>query len=79
MKKKLKNIINSKGGIITIISVSAFFVFGLACFIVGYGLTDGWDKVLAWFTSRYAIMVYTFFGLWVLLVLWAFFLARRSE
>lgn len=36
----------------------AFLAVGIASFIVGYGLKDGWDAVLAWFTSKWATYVY---------------------
>lgn len=79
MKKKIIDFINSKGGKGVVIGTSCFFVFGLACFVVGYGLVDGWAKVIAWFGGRWAMMVYIFVGLWTLIVLWLVYLAKSSK
>lgn len=69
MKKKFVDFVNSKGGKGVFFGTIGFLVFGLACFVVGYGLVDGWDAVIAWFTSRWAIYVYIFVFLWVVIVL----------
>lgn len=79
MKKKITDFINKKGGKWLVIGSSAFLVFGLACFVVGYGLIDGWDKVLAWFSSRWAMMVYIFIGLWLILVLYLIYLSKSFD
>lgn len=79
MKNKLKNFIASKGGRGVIIGSSIFLVFGLACFIVGYGLIDGWDAVLAWFSSRWAVMVYIFVGLWIIMILWIYYIFKTTN
>lgn len=78
-KKKIADFINSKGGKGVVFGSIGFLVFGLTCFIVGYGLVDGWDAVLAWFTSRWAIYVYIFVFVWVLVVLTISHFARRYD
>lgn len=77
MKKKFLKFVNSKGGKKTLIGTSLFLVFGLACFVIGYGLVDGWEKVIAWFGSRWAIMVYIALGFWVLLCLFLWRIASN--
>lgn len=79
MKKKILKFIDSKGGKATIIATSSFLAFGLACFVIGYGLTDGWDKVIAWFTSQWAIMVYVFIGLWLIIVMYLVYLSKNFD
>lgn len=61
MKKNKKHPMDKKKTArIAYISTGAFLVFGLACVIVGYGLSSGWDVVASWFTSRYAVYVAVF-------------------
>lgn len=50
------------------IGLGVFALIGGACFVVGYGLKDGWDSVLAWFTSKWAMWVYVFAALYVLIL-----------
>lgn len=42
-----------------LIGIGIFALIGIAAFLIGYGLRDGWEAVLAWFTSRWAYIVYT--------------------
>lgn len=48
----------NKAKLIWMIGIGVFALIGIASFIVGYGLRDGWQAVLAWFTSRWAYIVY---------------------
>ena len=77
MKKKLLKFINTKGGKRTLIGTSLFLIFGIACFVIGYGLVDGWEQVIAWFGSQWAIMVYIALGFWVLLCLFLWRIASN--
>lgn len=58
--------------------IGAFGLIGIACFVVGYGLNDGWDAVLAWFVSKYAMWVYVFAALYVLFAC-LFLIWKRNE
>lgn len=68
-KKRFKEWVNSKGGKGFLIGSIAFLIFGLACIVVGFGLTKGWDFIYKWFTSRWAVYVYIAIGLWSIAVL----------
>ena len=78
MKRKLAELMNSKGGKWTVIGTTAFLLLGVAAFVVGYGIADGWDAVLAWFSSKWAITVYIAAGLWVIVVLYIIVLSKRG-
>lgn len=67
-KRKLIDLKNSKGALV--LSVGLFLVFGLACFVVGFGLTKGWAWVGNWFVSDYASIVYVALVLWFFIVIW---------
>lgn len=68
----IANMESKKKKWIAYLATGGFLIFGLACFVVGYGLLDGWESVLKWFTSDYAIMVYVALGLYGMgaFVLW---------
>lgn len=56
-----------------IISTICFALFGLGCIVVGFGLSNGWEWVLAWFTSQWAVYVYiflAFFAMGAILIWW---------
>ena len=44
-------------------------ILGIAAFVVAYGISDGWEAVGAWFTSKYAILLYIGIGLYALVVI----------
>lgn len=67
MKKKAFKESKSK---VAIISTVAFLLLGITAFVVGYGLTDGWDSVLAWFSSRWAVYIYIMLAFLILIVVW---------
>lgn len=57
----------------TVIATIAFALFGLACIAVGFGLSNGWEWVLGWFTSQWAVYVYiflAFFAMGAILIWW---------
>ena len=60
----IANMESKKKKWIAYLATGCFLIFGLACFVVGYGLLDGWEAVLRWFISDYAIMVYVALGLY---------------
>ena len=51
------------------IGLGVFALLGIACFVVGYGLKDGWEAVLAWFTSKWAMWVYVFAVLYIVILI----------
>lgn len=48
--------------------VGLALVIALVCLVLGFGLSEGWDFILGWFTGKYAFIVYTFAGFYLLLV-----------
>lgn len=56
-----------------------FALIGIASFIVGYGLKDGWDSVIAWFTSKWAVWVYVFAVVYVFVALGYVFWKKNKE
>lgn len=43
-----------------VLATTLFLVFGVACIMVGFGIANGWQWVLNWFTSQWAVYVYIF-------------------
>ena len=76
MKKKIAKFIKSKGGKWTIIGTTIFLVVGIAAFVLGYGLTAGWLWVAQWFVSKWAIMVYVFIALYIIVVIRLIYLSK---
>lgn len=60
------------------LATGAFLLFGLACIVCGYGFADGWGKVLAWFTSRWAIYVYVFLGFYAFGIVFIWLIGRNN-
>ena len=75
-KKKIKKL--DKASKIAIISTVSFLLVGIAAFVIGYGLKDGWMSVLMWFGSRWAIYIYIAIIILVLALVW-FIHKRRME
>ena len=82
MKKKknskLQTFVQGKGKW-ALISTGIFALIGITALIVGYGLTDGWASVLAWFGSRWAIYVYIIIGFIGFLVAWIIFKSKMGD
>lgn len=62
----------SKAKVIAISLVAAFAIIGIACFVFGYGLSEGWEVVLAWFSSKWATMVYLIILIVAVVSIWIF-------
>jgi len=75
-KKKKKKL--EKTDIIAIIGTVSFLIVGLAAFVIGYGVKDGWEAVGRWFTSRWAIYVYIAIVLLAFVLVW-YIHRRRME
>lgn len=41
---------------IALIGVLSVLIVAVACFVLGYGLSEGWQAVAAWFTSKWATL-----------------------
>lgn len=48
-----------KAKIAWVVGIGVFAFIGICAFLLGYGLRDGWEAVLAWFTSKWAYIIYT--------------------
>lgn len=77
MKNKKKRKLE-KTQIIAIISTSVFLIVGIAALVIGFGIKDGWDAVLRWFYSRWAIYVYIAIALLIFVLAWVIH-KRRME
>ena len=44
-------------------------IVGCGLFALGYGISEGWDVVANWFTSKWAVLLYIFLGLYLLIIL----------
>lgn len=78
-KRKISNFVKSKGGKATIICSAVFLIVGIASLIFGYALTYGWQSILNWFTSRYAILVYAGIDLYIIILLNIIFIAKSWD
>lgn len=61
------------------LATGGFLLFGLLCIVLGYGFADGWDKVLAWFTSRWAVYVYVFLFFYLIGIAVIWLINRNSK
>jgi H+/Cl- antiporter ClcA len=55
-----------------IIAVGIALVLGTLAFVFAYGIGKGWDVVAAWFSSKYAFLLYVGVGVYLLFVIWFF-------
>lgn len=76
--KKVKAFFEGKSKWI-IISTIIFAILGITALVLGFGLTNGWESVLAWFTSRWAIYVYIMLAVVALICIWVFFKNKIGE
>ena len=58
---------------IAILSVLILLVFAAACFIVGFGISEGWEAVGAWFHSKWATLTVVCVLFIAVALLYAFF------
>lgn len=58
---------------IAIMSVLAVLVVACLCFVVGFGISEGWGAVAAWFTSKWATLVVVSVLIAAMALLYAFF------
>lgn len=77
-KNKFLEFVNKKGKWV-LLSTGIFLLVGIAAIVVGFGLANGWESVLAWFGSRWAIYLYILLGLLFFLVLWIIYKAKMEE
>ena len=82
MNKKLKKFLNSKGGLIAIISTIALIIVAGFLIIIGviYGTYNGnWGKIGEVMSSDFAITCYIIFGLIILFLLYVAIIFRRNK
>lgn len=61
-----------------IIGSALFLLFGIICFIVGYGLVNGWQAVIDWFSSPYATILYIGVIFLAFIVAYLIYLAKSN-
>jgi len=77
-RNKFAEWVNKKGKWV-ILSTLIFILVGLICLVVGFGIADGWDAVLAWFGSRYAVMIYVIVALLIFGIVWFIHKAKMEK
>lgn len=75
---KLQKFVNDKGKW-AIVSIVIFAIIGIVALLVGYAMQKGWDYVLHWFVSRWAIYVYIALGLVGFIVVWVVHQSKMKE
>ena len=69
----------TKGGKMALASTIAFAVVGITAIIVGFGLQYGFDAVIGWFASRWAVYLYIALALGAFVGAWAIHEHRMKE
>lgn len=67
-----------KKAIIAYVATGVFLLLGLTSIVLGYGLSSGWDAVIGWFTSRWAIYVYVFLFFYGIGIAWLLIWGRSN-
>lgn len=64
---------------IAILSTLALLLIAVVCFVVGFGISEGWQAVAAWFTSKWATLaVIAVLGA-VMALVYAYFAVKDKE
>ena len=66
-KNKVKEYVEKHGGKILVGSL-IFLAIGIAAFVIGFVIAYGWAVVLAWFGSRWALLLYLFIAIYIFLI-----------
>ena len=77
MKKSKKELLKAKKW--GIMSSIIFVVIGIVAIVVGFGISDGWESVLNWFTSRWSIYVYIAAAFLVFLAAYTIFKSKIGD
>lgn len=64
---------------ITILGVLGLLLVAAICFIVGFGISEGWAAVGAWFTSKWATLTVVAVSLLSLVLVTLYFNLRDKE
>lgn len=64
---------------IAIISTLCLLVVAALCFVFGFAISEGWEAVARWFTSKWATLTVVCFLLGVMILLSALFSIRDKK
>lgn len=70
-KKKAKRI--------AVLSIVAVLVVAALCFVFGYAISEGWETVGKWFTSKWAVLVFIALALVAIGLVYLWFGAKDRE
>ena len=59
----------SKRNLFLIVS-GIIILVGIVCFVLAYGISQGWDVLVAWFGSKWAVILYILLGCYGIFVAW---------
>ena len=68
-----------KARLIATISVLSLIVIAALCFVFGYAMSEGWEVVGAWFTSKYATLTIIAVVFVVVAVIFFYFFKKDKE
>ena len=81
-KKKFKSFVNSKGGLITLISVISLVIIALFLIVIGMIYSDyngDWSKIPAVLGSNEAVTIYVVGGFITVLLIYIYVTFKRKE
>lgn len=64
---------------IAIASTIGLLLVAVTCFVVGYGISEGWEAVAAWFTSKWATLAVISVLVVTFVLIYAFFAVKDRE
>lgn len=64
---------------IAILSVLALIAIAALCFVLGFGIGEGWEAVGAWFTSKWATLTIIAVVFVVVALIFGYFFAKDRE
>lgn len=64
---------------ITILGVLGLLLVAIVCFVLGFGISEGWEVVGAWFTSKWATLTIVAVSLLILVLVTLYFNIRDKE
>lgn len=64
---------------IAILGVLALIAIAALCFVLGFGIGEGWEAVGAWFTSKWATLTIIAVAFVVIALIFGYFFAKDRE